>query len=50
MKSVGASCEIYPVANAGHGIRWWETSAADSVSYKKRLVGWLNAQLAGKAN
>jgi acetyl esterase len=46
MKSVGASCEIYAVPNAGHGIRWWEASAADAVSYKKRLVAWLKAHLA----
>jgi acetyl esterase/lipase len=47
MKTVGASCELYPVPNAGHGIRWWE-SAVYSAPYKKRLVDWLKAHLGGE--
>lgn len=44
MKSAGASCEVYPVPGAGHGIRWWE-SGPNATAYKRRMVGWLKAQL-----
>ena len=45
MNSVGASCEVYPVLNAGHGIRWWESSTARSAAYKRRLIAWLEEHL-----
>jgi alpha-L-fucosidase 2 len=40
MKSAGASCELYPVAGAGHGLRWWDSSA-----YKQEMVRWLKQRL-----
>ena len=27
MRAAGASCELLPVEGAGHGMRWWQTSA-----------------------
>jgi len=44
MKSAGAVCDLYPVAGAGHGIRWWESSSA-AAPYKRRIVEWLQQQL-----
>lgn len=32
----GGHCELYPVQNAGHGIRWWSDG-----NYKAKLVEWL---------
>ncbi len=47
MKQNGASCELYPVQGAGHGIRWWEGSRSDaSAAYKEKLVSWLRSHLA----
>jgi acetyl esterase len=47
MRSAGASCELYRVEGAGHGIRWWEGSRPDiSQAYKSRMVAWLKARLA----
>ena len=40
MESVGASCELFPVPGAGHGMRRWESDA-----WKKELIGWLREQL-----
>lgn len=45
MRAAGASCELYPVAGAGHGIRWWESSPAHAAAYKHKMIGWLDAQL-----
>jgi acetyl esterase len=45
MKSAGASCELYPVGGAGHGVRWWEGSAALSKPYKREMVRWLKERL-----
>ena len=45
MKGVGASCELYAVAGAGHGIRWWESSPRISEPYKREMVRWLREQL-----
>src|SRR3954463_7934407 len=45
MKSAGASCELYPVEGAGHGVRWWESSAALSKGYKREMVRWLKERL-----
>ena len=44
MKAVGASCEVYPVTGAGHGIRWWESSSVSTSAYKRKIVDWLNLQ------
>ena len=45
MKKVGASCELYPVEGAGHGIRWWESSPRFAGAYKRKMIDWLRAQL-----
>jgi hypothetical protein len=47
MKAAGARCDLYPVAGAGHGIRWWESSPALSDGYKHELVRWLDECLRG---
>ena len=44
MRKAGASCEIYPVEGAGHGIRWWDSNRASSV-FNKVMVPWLEKQL-----
>jgi dipeptidyl aminopeptidase/acylaminoacyl peptidase len=45
MKAAGATCEVFPVPNVGHGIRYWENSPAVAALYKERLVSWLEVQL-----
>jgi alpha-L-fucosidase 2 len=45
MRKAGASCEIYPVQGAGHGIRWWESSPQLASGYKQKLVRWLKQQM-----
>ena len=40
LKSAGSTCELYPVEGAGHGMRWWESSAYQSV-----MIRWLRQQL-----
>ena len=45
MQSVGASCQLYPVQGAGHGIRWWDSNRNLSTAYKDKLIDWLNAEL-----
>jgi acetyl esterase len=47
MKTAGASCELYPVAGAGHGIRWWESAGFGS-GYKRRMTAWLHQQFDAK--
>jgi acetyl esterase/lipase len=42
MHSEGASCELYSVNGAGHGIRWWDPST--STGYKQKVVRWLDTQ------
>jgi acetyl esterase len=42
MTAAGASCELYPVEGAGHGVRWWGPS---SNGYKREMVRWLNERL-----
>ncbi len=44
MKRAGASCEIYPVLGAGHGIRWWESSPGLAAGYKHKMVDWLREE------
>ncbi len=45
MRQAGASCEVYPVAGAGHGIRWWESSPELARGYKHKLIEWLDQRL-----
>ncbi|MFL6415375.1 MAG: alpha/beta fold hydrolase [Bryobacteraceae bacterium] len=45
MNAAGASCELYPVQGAGHGIRWWSDSTA---AYKEKITGWLKEHLAAR--
>lgn len=46
MKGSGATCDLYPVEGAGHGIRWWEGSRTDvSGAYKEKIVSWLRSRL-----
>ncbi len=47
MQSAGAACELYPVEGAGHGMRWWESSPGLAQAYKREMIRWLRAQLAG---
>ena len=48
MTAAGASCELFPVRGAGHGVRWWEGNPAISEPYKQKMVRWLTMQLAAK--
>ena len=48
MRAVGASCEVYPIESAGHGMRWWSTSAQKAADGK--LIHWLRQQLGAPAN
>jgi len=41
VRIAGGSCELFPVHGAGHGIRWWESSAAMAEPYKREMVRWL---------
>jgi acetyl esterase len=51
MKTMGASCELYSVEGAGHGIRWWEGSrAAESAAYKEKMVDWLKNRLSARTS
>ncbi len=45
MRAVGASCEVYAVSGAGHGIRWWESSPSLANQYKRKMVDWLEQNL-----
>lgn len=46
-KAVGAPCELFPVAGAGHGLRWWNESR--SAASQAKLVQWLRAQIGSPA-
>jgi acetyl esterase len=46
MESVGATCELFPVPGAGHGIRRWESNDAIAGPYKQEMIRWLQEQLA----
>ncbi len=48
MTAAGASCELFPVRGAGHGVRWWEGNPAISEPYKQKMVRWLATQLSAK--
>jgi len=43
MRKAGASCEVFPVNGAGHGIRWWTTTERNVAG--KKMVGWLEREL-----
>lgn len=45
VRAAGASCELYPVQGAGHGMRWWESNPALSRPYKGEMVRWLRERL-----
>lgn len=45
MKEVGASCEVYTVEGAGHGIEGWEKNP-EWQGYKQKMVQWLKEKLA----
>ena len=47
MRQAGATCEMYPVEGAGHGLRWWESYPTMAEAYKRKLVQWLREQLGG---
>jgi acetyl esterase len=44
MRQAGASCEVYPVRGAGHGLRWWELNP-NFTEYKAKMVDWLRQTL-----
>lgn len=47
MHEVGASCELFAVKGAGHGIRWWENDHG-LTAYKPVMIGWLERTLNGQ--
>jgi acetyl esterase len=44
MRQAGASCEVYAVRGAGHGLRWWESNP-NLTEYKTKMVDWLRQTL-----
>jgi acetyl esterase len=40
MRTAGAKCDLYPVEDGGHGMRWWESTARQT-SYKAEMIRWL---------
>lgn len=47
MRRAGASCELFPVEGAGHGLRWWDSYPRLATPYKRKVVQWLREQLGG---
>ena len=47
IRQSGASCELYPVDGAGHGICWWES--VHPTAYKQHMIAWLDKQLQPRA-
>ncbi len=43
MKEAGASCKVFALNGAGHGLRWWESSGRYEV-YKRTMTAWLAEQ------
>jgi alpha-L-fucosidase 2 len=42
LRAAGTSCELLPVANGGHGIRWWESALPhEAAEYKTEMIAWL---------
>jgi acetyl esterase len=48
MRQAGASCEVYPVEGAGHGLRWWESYPRLAAAYKRKMIDWLSEQLGNR--
>jgi acetyl esterase len=48
MRQAGASCEVFPVEGAGHGIRWWESYPEFATAYKQKMVDWLRKQIGSR--
>jgi dipeptidyl aminopeptidase/acylaminoacyl peptidase len=46
MTAANASCEVYPVKIAGHGMRSWESSHI--TAYKAPMIRWIQQVLALK--
>ena len=47
MRAEGATCELYPVRNGGHGIQWWDSAhPREAAGYKEKMINWLQGQLA----
>jgi dipeptidyl aminopeptidase/acylaminoacyl peptidase len=46
MQSVGATCDLFRVPGAGHGMVRWEGNPEISTPYKKEIIRWLREQLA----
>ena len=44
MKLVGASCEVFAVPDAPHGIGGWEEIPAYQ-NYKEKMVEWLKQKM-----
>ncbi|MEI9813910.1 MAG: alpha/beta hydrolase [Acidobacteriota bacterium] len=44
LRSVGASCELFAVPGAGHGINFWEGEPS-MMAYKEKMITWLKATL-----
>jgi alpha-L-fucosidase 2 len=43
MRQAGATCDLYPIDGAGHGIRWW--SASERNLADRKMVSWLEREL-----
>lgn len=51
MKAIGASCDLYSVEGAGHGIRSLESSRSrESAAYKEKMIGWLKLHLQARSS
>lgn len=44
LRSAGASCELFPVAGAGHGFNYWEGQTS-MTTYKTKMIEWLEREL-----
>lgn len=43
IEDAGASCELFPVRGAGHGMNWWES--LHLTAYKQHMIDWLKREL-----
>ena len=39
MNALGNACQVYPVEGAGHGMRYWQSTA-----YQQEIVRWLDSR------
>lgn len=47
MTATGDTCDLFPVRDGGHGIRWWEAAHPEQAeAYKREMVTWLKDQFA----